>query len=595
MCTVTYLPTKNGFQLTSNRDEHVNRGQAVAPRFYEGDNHTLLYPEDADRHGSWIAAKNNGDVVVLLNGAFVKHTAMPPYKTSRGLVLMDIINADDPFTAYKNSELEGVEPFTLVLHTFGILYECRWDGERKNIKLLNKNEAYIWSSATLYNENAAAKRLKWFNDWKAAEPENTHGDIMHFHHHAGEGDAEDALVINRGGKMKTVSITNINVNQQTLSMTYHDLRNGKRNVNNLRIVRGADDSAPVTLPRFWKLRTFLIRLFNWEYWSMNVFYSPIMFYWFWLSFKARSFFFFNAANPMIENGGFTLESKARIYDLIPQKYYPKTISFKAGIDFQQILSAIMDGGFSYPMIAKPDIGGKGVQVKLVHSQDELRAYAKQIKVDFLVQQYIGYKHEVGIFYYRLPGEAKGRVTGIVGKEFLAITGDGKNTMLQLIDKEPRYLLQLPALINVYGDNLKQILPLGEVKTLVPYGNHARGAKFIDLSHLITPQFADTIDHICQQVPDFYFGRLDVMYNNWDELSRGENISIIELNGAGSEPTHIYDSNHSIFWAWREVIRHWKLLYRVSKLNKQQKGISYMTYHEGMAMLKSNTEYFKLVS
>jgi hypothetical protein len=101
--------------------------------------------------------------------------------------------------------------------------------------------------------------------------------------------------------------------------------------------------------------------------------------------------------------------------------------------------------------------------------------------------------------------------------------------------------------------------------------------------------------MCQQVPEFYFGRLDVMYNNWDELSRGENLAIIELNGASSEPTHIYDTKHSIFIAWREIIRHWKLLYRVSKLNKQQKSISYMTYKQGITMLKNNTEYLKLVA
>ncbi|AYL98822.1 NRDE family protein [Mucilaginibacter celer] len=595
MCTVTYLPTKNGFQLTSNRDENVNRGQAIVPRLYKGERHTLLYPKDADRNGSWIAAKNNGDVVVLLNGAFVKHTAMPPYKTSRGLVLMELINAEDPYSAYKDNDLEGVEPFTLVLYAGSMLYECRWDGERKYIKPLDTREAYIWSSATLYNENAAAKRLKWFNDWKAAEPENGIGDIMHFHHHAGQGDADDALVINRGGKMKTVSITNINVGPQNLTMTYHDLRDGNEHINVLPIVHDSVDDDPVALPRFWKLRTFLIRLFNWEYWSMNAVYTPVMFYWFWLSFKARSFFFFNAANPLIENGGFTLESKARIYDLIPQKYYPKTRYFKAGTDFQQIVQSITAGDFSYPLIAKPDIGGKGVQVKLVHDQAGLWEYTHQIRVDFLVQQYVDYRNEVGIFYYRLPGEAKGRVTGIVGKEFLAITGDGKSTMLQLIDREPRYLLQLPALIGAYGDKLTQVLPAGEVKTLVPYGNHARGAKFIDLSYLITPQLTQAIDEICRQVPEFYFGRLDVMYNTWDELSRGENISIIELNGAGSEPTHIYDPNHSLLFAWGEIMRHWRLLYRVSKLNKQQKGISYMTYKEGMTMLKNHAEYTKLVS
>jgi hypothetical protein len=595
MCTVTYVPTKNGFQLTSNRDENVNRGQAITPRRYQNGNHTLLYPKDADRNGSWIATKNNGDTVVLLNGAFVKHTAIPPYKTSRGLVLMDIINADDPYLFYQDSELEGVEPFTIVLYAQGSLYECRWDGGRKHIKLLDGKDAHIWSSATLYDEAAVTKRVNWFNNWrKSANPDKVE-DIMHFHHHAGEGDDNDALVINRSGKMKTVSVTNINVNPQNITMTYHDLRDGSQYVNDLAITETTTATQPIALPRFFGLKKLLIRLFNWEYWSFNMVYSPIMFYWFWLSFKARSFFFFSTANPLIENGGFALESKALIYDLIPQKYYPKTILFKTGTDFGQIRSAIKDKNFGYPLIAKPDIGGRGVQVKLVHNETELLEYTQQIRVDFLVQEYVNYKNEVGIFYYRLPGEAKGHVTGIVGKEFLALTGDGKHTMMELIIKEPRYLLQLPVLIDTYGAKLNGILPAGESKTLVPYGNHARGAKFIDLSHLITVELTEAIDNMCREIPEFYFGRLDVMYNNWDELSRGQNLSIIELNGAGSEPTHIYDTKHSIFFAWRVIMRHWSLLYRVGKLNKQQKGINYMTYKQGITMLKNNTEYLKLVS
>ncbi|SDH78674.1 NRDE family protein [Mucilaginibacter sp. P25] len=593
MCTVTYIPTKSGFQLTSNRDENVNRKQAIAPRKYQNGNYTLLYPKDADRNGSWIATKNNGDTVVLLNGAFVKHTAVPPYKTSRGLVLMDIINAQNPFLFYQDIDLIAVEPFTLVLYAQGSLYECRWDGERKHIKLLDGKDAHIWSSATLYDEVAAAKRVNWFNNWcKSANPDQVE-DIMYFHHHAGEGDDTDALVINRSGKMKTVSVTNINVSLQNITMTYHDLRDGNEYVHDLAIE--ADSNRPVVLPRFFGLRRFLIRLFNWEYWSLNMFYAPVMFYWFWLSFKARSFFFFSTANPLIENGGFTLESKASIYNLIPQQYYPKTILFKTKTDFRQIKSVIKDKNFDFPLIAKPDIGGRGVQVKLVHNEVELLEYTQQIRVDFLVQEYIKYKSEVGIFYYRLPGEAKGQVTGIVGKEFLALTGDGKHTMMELIIKEPRYLLQLPVLIDTYGDELKQVLPIGKSKTLVPYGNHARGAKFIDLSHLITDELTDAIDDICRQIPGFYFGRLDVMYNTWDELCRGKNLSIIELNGAGSEPTHIYDPKHSIFFAWYEIIRHWKLLYRVSKLNKQQKSINYMTHKQGITMLKNNTEYLKLVS
>ncbi len=249
----------------------------------------------------------------------------------------------------------------------------------------------------------------------------------------------------------------------------------------------------------------------------------------------------------------------------------------------------------YPMIAKPDIGGRGVQVKKVHNEDELADYIEQNRVDFLLQEFIPYQKEVGIFYHRIPGEEKGQISGIVGKEFLTVTGDGRSTIEELVIKEPRYLLQLPVLKTTQGDTLKEILPDGKKLVLVPYGNHARGAKFIDLSNLINDQLTLVIDQVCKQIPEFYFGRMDVMYDTWEDLCAGKNFLIVEVNGAGSEPTHIYDPKHSVFFAWKEIMRHWRLLNKISSLNKQNKALKYMTYREGTDMLKRNTAYLKLVS
>lgn len=324
-------------------------------------------------------------------------------------------------------------------------------------------------------------------------------------------------------------------------------------------------------------------------------YAPIIIYWLWLGLKARSFFFFSTANPSIENGGFAMESKKKIYDLIPQQYYPRTLFFRCGTNFNVVTDELVNLNFEYPLIAKPDIGGRGVQVKLVHNAHELSDYVKQIKVDYLVQEYVIFQNEIGVFYYRIPGDPVGQISGIVGKGFLTITGDGVSSVEKLVVKEPRYLLQLPVLQKTEAEQLKKILPYGEKLILVPYGNHARGAKFIDLSHKITPRLNAVIDHVCRQVPDFYFGRLDLMYRDWESLEQGKDFSIVELNGAGSEPTHIYDPSHSIFFAWREIIRHWRLLYRISRINKANRGLKDMSYSEGVVMLKKNSAYQKLVA
>ena len=341
-------------------------------------------------------------------------------------------------------------------------------------------------------------------------------------------------------------------------------------------------------------RPFFIKLFNWEYWPFNVVYGPVYIYWLWLCIRSRSVFFFNAANPSIKNGGFLLESKKEIYDLIPAKYYPKTLLFEKNIPTNELVDALKTATLSFPLIGKPDIGMRGMAVKKLETLDDLLAYARDTKVNFLVQEFIHLENEVGIFYYRLPGEKKGHITGIVGKEFLTVTGDGHQTIEDLLQKDKRFILQLETLRKTFGGELQRILKAGENYLMVPYGNHSRGAKFLDVSDLIDEKIIATINEICVQIPGFYFGRMDVRFNTWEELKQGKNFSIIELNGAGSEPTHIYDPKHSIFFAWKEIIRHWNILLKISMLNHKVKRIPYMTVYSGLQMFRENGLYMKML-
>jgi len=334
---------------------------------------------------------------------------------------------------------------------------------------------------------------------------------------------------------------------------------------------------------------FFIRLFHWEYWPFNAVYAWIMPVWLMLSLRARSFFFFSASNPSIEYGGFLMESKKKIYDIIPAQYYPGTICFSAGTPAEAIIKQLGELGFIYPLIAKPDIGGQGRGVKKICNETELLLYANKSPLDFLVQEFVAYPNEVGVFYYRYPGEAFGHISGIVRKELLAVTGNGTSSIVELLEQNKRFVLQLPVLKKLYGPGLNEVLPAGKIKELVPYGNHARGAKFLDDSALADDVFTKSIDAICRQVDGFYYGRLDIRYNTWEELREGKNLSVIELNGAGSEPTHMYDPRHSIFFAWKEIIRHWIILWRISRIN-HKKGIPYLSQKQGLQMMKENKVY-----
>ena len=290
-----------------------------------------------------------------------------------------------------------------------------------------------------------------------------------------------------------------------------------------------------------------------------------------------------------------MTSKKEIYDLMPQAYYPKTLLIKPQETALSIKVKLLSANLKYPLIAKPDMGQRGVLVELITETPQLLEYLEKNPIDYLIQGFVDYPFEAGLFYYRYPDSACGEITGIVGKEYMEVVGDGRKTLKDLILENPRYRLQYKTLSKTYESRLNSILPQGEKLQLATYGNHCRGAKFVDLSHRITPQLTQSINAICTAIPGFYYGRLDVKFQSWEDLSEGRNFSIIELNGAASEPAHMYDSRHSIFFAWKEIIRHWQLLYEISKQNALQKHSTYMTHKEGFKMLRETYTYLNSIS
>ena len=335
-------------------------------------------------------------------------------------------------------------------------------------------------------------------------------------------------------------------------------------------------------------RPFFVRLFNWEYWSFLAVYGWVMPYWIWLAIKSRSFFFFNASNPSIENGGLLNESKKDIHAILPADLYPRTEHFGTGIDVDAVWRTISDRGFLFPLIGKPDIGGKGRGVKKLHDRKELDHYASNAVLDFHIQEYVPFECEVGIFYYRYPGAVKGKVTGVVRKEFLKVCGNGVCNILELLSADRRGIMHVDKIAKLLGDGAQRIPASGEVVTVSPIGNHARGALFLDDSHLVDAALEQRMDMIADEIPDFYFGRLDIRFREWEAFKRGEDFVVIEVNGAGAEPTHMYDPRHNILFAWKEIIRHWDILQRVSRMN-HDRGVPYLGFRQGVSVFRREKE------
>jgi uncharacterized protein with NRDE domain len=222
MCTVSFLPLDRGdFILTSNRDERVAR-QALDPELYDVHGQWILYPKDPEAGGTWIATSQHL-TACLLNGAFEKHQHQPPYRKSRGLVLLDAFAYEDPEDFAYRYSFEGIEPFTLVLIQEENLFELRWDGQQLMHTPLPVHEPKIWASVTLYSAETIQKRKDWFEEWTAKNPEPTVEEIRKFHRFAGDGDKANDLLMNRNDFLKTTSITTVSRLRRRNQMIYENL------------------------------------------------------------------------------------------------------------------------------------------------------------------------------------------------------------------------------------------------------------------------------------------------------------------------------------------------------------------------------------
>lgn len=227
MCTVTFLPLGDTIVFTSNRDEALSKPLAFAPALSEINGKKILFPKDPRAGGTWFACAADSAIAVLLNGAFTRHIPTGNYRRSRGLVLLDIIAAVDPFAEIHAYDFTGIEPFTLILFRPGhVMLEFRWDGSSRYYKDLDQAQPYIYSSATLYEPAIIHQREEWFREFLKNGEVKTPQSIIAFHSSAGRADAQNGLVMSRGELLKTQCITQAVMTAGAIDLYHHDLIQG---------------------------------------------------------------------------------------------------------------------------------------------------------------------------------------------------------------------------------------------------------------------------------------------------------------------------------------------------------------------------------
>ena len=175
---------------------------------------------------------------------------------------------------------------------------------------------------------------------------------------------------------------------------------------------------------------------------------------------------------------------------------------------------------------------------------------------------------------------------------MRVKGDGLHTLEQLIRGNDKCNSRLDELRLKHGKNFERIIPEGENYILSYAGNHNRGAHFIDLSAEINEELVNILDEISTKVNDFFYGRYDIMRNSVEDLKKGRNFVILEYNGCGAEPNHFYDTGYTLTRAWKEILKHWKILYEISRYNHQQ-GVAYWPLMKGIQFRIDTKKYFKI--
>ncbi len=299
-------------------------------------------------------------------------------------------------------------------------------------------------------------------------------------------------------------------------------------------------------------------------------YGPIVAQWIALGLRYGDFSLPTAANPAITTGGLCGESKTAILDQLRGEardwVAPYTTIVTGAGDLARARSALAAAGLGLPLVVKPDIGCNGAGVRLVDSEDTLAAALAAFPrgVLLMLQTLIPWEGEAGVFYVRRPQDASGHISSLTLKHAPTVTGDGRSTLRALILADPRHGRLQHLYLDRLAGRLDHVPDRGERVRLVFAGNHCRGSVFRNGADEVTPALTARIESIARALPDFHFGRIDLRFASLHALRQGRELSVIEINGVGSEATHIWDPDTSLREVYAAQFRHYATAFAIGR-------------------------------
>jgi len=315
------------------------------------------------------------------------------------------------------------------------------------------------------------------------------------------------------------------------------------------------------------------------YWTSQHFYWQSLYHYLMNGARFRSMTFFSACNPAIDLGGMLYDRKTDIYDLLPQHIVPATtiITSRAASN-----AFIEKNNLQFPLIVKPNVGLKGFKVYKIGDENELDSFFKENDVnerEWLLQEYIDYKKEFSVLFYRYPQIQKFGVSSFIEKTYPHVIGDGKLTLKKLIDNYNNPFLLRDKVFKRLSDELDSVPEQGDKIILDFIGNYSRGAKFHSKMDFVSDEMSAMLSSLFQKADGLNFFRIDLKSNSVEEFLEGK-FKVLEINGMKSEPLHIYDENSSFVGNSRIIKEHWNIIEQITREQKELlKGLP--TFRQGI--------------
>jgi membrane protein DedA with SNARE-associated domain len=316
----------------------------------------------------------------------------------------------------------------------------------------------------------------------------------------------------------------------------------------------------------------------------KLFYAPLAAQWLWLSLRHGSLSLPTLANPLIEVGGLWGESKRAYLDAVApeeRRFLARYVALtrragEAAADARRALSLVTDAALGFPLVAKPDIGWQGYGVRLAKTAEALSAYVEAFPEGetLLLQEFVPWDGEAGVFYVRMPGAATGAVVGLTFRYFPHVVGDGEHAVRDLVLSDDRagwkaglHLGLEAAHAGLPPETLDRVPAPGEVVRLAFIGSARVGGLYRDAHEHITPALSARFDAISRTIPEFHYGRYDIRFASVERLREAEDFRIIEVNGAGAEAISVWDPDLALGEVYRRLFAQQRLLFEIGARNR----------------------------